>query len=790
MALVVKDRVQESTSTTGTGSLTLTGAVSGFQTFASIGNGNTTLYSLINGTAWEVGIGTYSTTGPTLARTTVLSNSLGTTSPINLVGDSTVFVTYPAEQSVYLDASDNVSPLGTIASGIWQGSTIGVAYGGTGVTASSGANSVVLRDANQNVTFSNFISGFTAVTAAAGTTILTVASTRTQVLIGSTTQTIQLPNATTLQIGQSFIFVNNSSGVLTVTNNAGATIDTIPSGGAAQIGATSIATSAGSWGIYSFLPGSYNFSGPTADFGNASIVDAVWNGTAIGSAYGGTGLTTFTAANNAIYSTSASALTAGTLPVPAGGTGQISFAAGYIPYGNTSAALQSSNLLQFNGSYLQVGGGSVLGGATNPIVAFTQSANNFVQAYVYNANTGISASSDFVTYADNSTDTQGFADLGFTGSNYADPVYTVTGPNEAYVFGSARGGSGATGNLVYATDSTGTANSHQFYVGGFAQAKGAWKMQLTSTGLQLANALAVNYGGTGATTLTGYVKGSGTSALTASATIPTTDLSGSITNAQLANSAITINGTSTSLGGSINVGTVTSVTGTSPVASSGGSTPAISLESGYGDTQNPYASKTANFVLAAPNGSAGTPTFRAIVAADIPTLNQNTTGTASNVTGTVAVANGGTGATTLTGLVLGNGTSAMTTVAAPSGAVVGTTDSQTVTNKRVTPRIGTVVSASPITPTADTVDQYNVTALATTAVFAIPSGTPTDGQKLSIRIYAGTTQTISWTTTAGGYRVIGSTLPLSVPAGKTVYVGCVYNAQDLFWDVVAVATQA
>jgi len=71
--------------------------------------------------------------------------------------------------------------------------------------------------------------------------------------------------------------------------------------------------------------------------------------------------------------------------------------------------------------------------------------------------------------------------------------------------------------------------------------------------------LGVSNGGTGATTLTGYVKGSGTSALTASGTIPTTDLSGTVTNAQLANSAITINGTSTSLGGSISVGTVTSV---------------------------------------------------------------------------------------------------------------------------------------------------------------------------------------------------------------------------------------
>jgi hypothetical protein len=79
-------------------------------------------------------------------------------------------------------------------------------------------------------------------------------------------------------------------------------------------------------------------------------------------------------------------------------------------------------------------------------------------------------------------------------------------------------------------------------------------------------------------------------------------------------------------------GTVTSVTGTSPVASTGGTTPTISLAASYGDTQNPYASKTAKFVLAAPNASAGVPTFRALVASDIPTLNQNTTGSAATLT--------------------------------------------------------------------------------------------------------------------------------------------------------------
>jgi len=148
--------------------------------------------------------------------------------------------------------------------------------------------------------------------------------------------------------------------------------------------------------------------------------------------------------------------------------------------------------------------------------------------------------------------------------------------------------------------------------------------------------LAVADGGTGQSTYTdgqiliGNSTGStlNKSTITAGTGISVTNGSGSITIA------------------ATNSGTVTSVTGTSPVASSGGATPAISLEASYGDTQNPYASKTANFVLAAPNGSAGVPTFRAVVAADIPTLNQNTTGNAANVTGTVAIANGGTGQTT------------------------------------------------------------------------------------------------------------------------------------------------
>lgn len=85
----------------------------------------------------------------------------------------------------------------------------------------------------------------------------------------------------------------------------------------------------------------------------------------------------------------------------------------------------------------------------------------------------------------------------------------------------------------------------------------------------------------------------------------------------------------------VSAGTVTGVTATAPVASSGGAAPVVSLNAAYGDTLNPYASKTANFVLAAPTGAAGVPVFRAVVAADIPTLNQSTTGNAATATALV-----------------------------------------------------------------------------------------------------------------------------------------------------------
>lgn len=99
MALILKDRVKETTTTSGTGTVTLAGATSGFQSFSVVGDGNTTYYAIENGNNWEVGVGTYTASGTTLSRDTILESS-NAGSAISLSGTSIVFCTYPAERSV------------------------------------------------------------------------------------------------------------------------------------------------------------------------------------------------------------------------------------------------------------------------------------------------------------------------------------------------------------------------------------------------------------------------------------------------------------------------------------------------------------------------------------------------------------------------------------------------------------------------------------------------------------------------------------------------------------------
>lgn len=102
MPLVIKDRVKETSTTTGTGTFTLAGAATGFQSFAAIGDGNTTFYTiaLVGGSEWEVGIGTYTSSGTTLSRGTILSSSNSGNAVNFSAGTKDVFVTYPSERAI------------------------------------------------------------------------------------------------------------------------------------------------------------------------------------------------------------------------------------------------------------------------------------------------------------------------------------------------------------------------------------------------------------------------------------------------------------------------------------------------------------------------------------------------------------------------------------------------------------------------------------------------------------------------------------------------------------------
>lgn len=114
MALIIADRVQETTLTTGTSSYALLGAKTGFQSFGAVmANADTTYYAVTDGTDWEVGIGTYSTTGPTMARTTILASSNGGAAVSWAAGTKDIFLTYAAEKSVYLDETGDLSVDGT-----------------------------------------------------------------------------------------------------------------------------------------------------------------------------------------------------------------------------------------------------------------------------------------------------------------------------------------------------------------------------------------------------------------------------------------------------------------------------------------------------------------------------------------------------------------------------------------------------------------------------------------------------------------------------------------------------
>lgn len=155
--------------------------------------------------------------------------------------------------------------------------------------------------------------------------------------------------------------------------------------------------------------------------------------------------------------------------ISVGGTNGIKFYNGGVG-GTLLGEALNNGVWDFAGP-IKAGVGTSIAGATNPLIEASGAASGYVQMYVNNNTNGTSSSADIAAYPNNGTDASGWIDMGITSQTYSDAAFGITGANEGYILMSAPSGSGTSGSMVFATDSTGTSNDIQFFTNGFNQAK-------------------------------------------------------------------------------------------------------------------------------------------------------------------------------------------------------------------------------------------------------------------------------------------------------------------------------
>ena len=221
MALVLADRVLETTTTAGSGTITLAGAGTGYQSFAVVGDGNTTYYTITDGTNWEVGIGTYTASGTTLSRDTVLSSSAGGDKVTFPIGVKNVFVDYPAGRAVYGGETGTVT-ISSLAATSAVITNLAATSSNITTLSSGSANITQLQSTSATITTltgtnwtATSLTLTNALKVAEGGTGLDTTPTNGQLLIGNGTGFA----LSTLTAG-SGISVTNAAGSITIANTS------------------------------------------------------------------------------------------------------------------------------------------------------------------------------------------------------------------------------------------------------------------------------------------------------------------------------------------------------------------------------------------------------------------------------------------------------------------------------------------------------------------------------------------------------------------------------------------